>query len=70
MSTEQMENMPEGCHLGRESARSRIKQTILYLREKADELQALLDALPDDLPLKADSALWSMAIRSDSRFSG
>lgn len=40
-----------------------LLEAIQRLRQEADRLEALLQALPRALPLAADEALWSMAIR-------
>lgn len=44
----------------RMTARGQIEQRIGRLRREADNLEALLKALPMELPPAADEALWTM----------
>lgn len=46
-----------GMGMGRQSAKTLISQHIRNLRRRADELEALLGALPRDLPPMADAGL-------------
>lgn len=53
-----------GAVCGRASARNQFAQIVEALRRRADQYQALLDALPAKLPPEADEALWSLACKA------
>ena len=44
----------------RPNARWTIEETIKRLRREADSLEALLGAIPTNLPFPADEALWNL----------
>lgn len=46
----------------RQSAKSVIRNRVLRLRDEANQLEALLRALPEELPPQADQALYSLSI--------
>lgn len=45
----------------RQSAQGYIRERARRLRDEAQRLEALADALPPKLPPEADEALWSLA---------
>lgn len=46
------------------NAAAAIEEHIMRLRQRADGLEALLNALPRELPPKADEALWQLVIHT------
>lgn len=52
------------CGVGRMSARAILEQRIARLRSEAERLEALLRALPMELPPAADEALWDLVCRA------
>jgi hypothetical protein len=53
----------QGACAGRQTAKGALRDRVCRLRREADQLEALLKALPEELPGAADAALWEIAIR-------
>lgn len=49
---------------GRQSAKGVLRDRIHRLRREAEQLEALAKALPEELPQRADQALWDLLISS------
>lgn len=49
---------------GRPSGKYQLREMVDALRRKADQYEALLDALPAKLPPEADEALWALACKA------
>lgn len=50
----------DGCAAGRMSSKGALRQRVHFLRREADRLEALSRALPEELPVAADEALWDL----------
>lgn len=55
------------CMPCRQGARDEIKQKIKFKRQEADDLEKLLELLPEDMPEDADYALWRLLTNSFRR---
>ena len=64
LGTDESPNIANTGAAYRQSARSLIECRITRLEERANGLRRLLGALPTDLPLEADEALWQMLVSS------
>lgn len=53
----------QGDIASRQSAKDALRDRVAQLRREAERLDALLKALPEELPAAADAALWEIAIR-------
>jgi glycine/D-amino acid oxidase-like deaminating enzyme len=64
----------EGCNMAaaqgqisgacRQGAKSLLRDRVHRLRREADQLEALIKSLPEELPHIADEALWNLAINA------
>jgi hypothetical protein len=56
--------MAQNASIGesRQSAKGVLRQRVASLRTEADRLEALGRALPEELPTKADEALWALLL--------
>lgn len=55
---------PGALGVGRMNARAALQRRVARLRYEADALEALLRALPMELPEHADFALWDLAMKA------
>lgn len=51
----------------RENARRQAARLVEHYRAKADALELLMRCIPEELPMLADEALFSMVLASKSR---
>lgn len=49
------------------SGKALLKESIARLRKRADEYEAFLNAIPEDLTPEADTGLWEMALDVKSK---